>query len=140
RVTGTMFVSSGKNTPSTPRVTSHPEISPTKDGHLPSCCHSEVITTVCEPSICPSRKRGKDFAESHNRFGTGRIGEGRTYQHCFSRGARAMWAAARDRRKQVDSELAGNSGGKSTCLGRRPLHTLSLIGRVKMVHLRALKY
>ena len=51
-----------------------------------------------------------------------------------------MWAAARDRRKQVDLELAGNSGGKSTCLGRRPLHTLSHIGRIKMIHLRALKY
>ena len=51
-----------------------------------------------------------------------------------------MWAEARDRRKQVDLELAGNSGRKSTCLGRRPLHALCHIGRIKMVHLRALKY
>ena len=33
-----------------------------------------------------------------------------------------MWAEARDRRKQVDLELGGNSGSKFTCLGRRALH------------------
>jgi len=55
------------------RVAGNAEISPTKYGHLPSCCHSGSDYNGVNLRFIRAENIGRDVAESDDRFGTERI-------------------------------------------------------------------